>query len=104
MEVEKEPSKVEVKGDSPDAVDKKGDDDKPKEVEIEVNGKTVKLLSGTYSADEIKRLAIEQGVNIQQDFPLFEDGKEVTGEVVIDESGKKFRSISSFDYAGGRIK
>ena len=72
------------------------DNDKSKEVEIEVNGRAVKMTKGDATGLEIKQAAIAQGVAIQVNFVLQQELPNGSSKVIGDPDSVHLRPHISF--------
>ena len=72
-----------------------------KPVKITLNNKPISLVSGSYTGSEIKLIAIEQKVDIKQDFVLSKVSDNDTSNIIGDDDkiqikgGEKFRAIAN---------
>ncbi|QGN54078.1 multiubiquitin domain-containing protein [Novosphingobium sp. Gsoil 351] len=73
-----------------------GKPDKPKTIEIEVNGHKVTMPDKDSTGLEIKQAAIAQGVTIQPNFVLQEELANGSSKVIGDNDTVKLNENSSF--------
>lgn len=78
---------------SPDKPDK---DPKPKKIQIEVNGNEIVVPEKEMTGAEIKTAAIEQNVQIQQNFVLQLELPNGTSKVIADTEEVKLHNHMSF--------
>lgn len=72
------------------------DDKKPKDVEIEVNGRAVTMPDKVVTGAEIKQAAISQGVSIQANFVLQQELPNGSSKVVGDTDQIRLHQKLSF--------
>ena len=69
---------------------------KPKTIEIEVNGKDVRMTKEEVTGLEIKEAAIAQGVNIQPTFVLQQELPNGSSKIIGDRDKVQLRKHSRF--------
>ena len=83
-------------GDETVAERKEGQPKKPKDIDIEVNGRTVQMTEKEATGAEIKRAAIAQGVTIQPNFVLQQELANGSSRVIGDTDEVRLHEKLSF--------